>query len=544
VRGYLALCVLIVLASAFSGAGARGSMGAAINAPAFIAIQCGLAGMVLLAAHLTFFRHRHVAPVSVVAVVALGVVLALLRTVSAGAIRSAQGYEVIDAALIESTATTVVVLAVLMPALSYALATRDWYTSERVRLIARDVEIHAERLRASGAIDTAREALGGMVDSQLEASRSTAAAIRASTTPDAERMADLLMSTAQQSVRPLSHDLWTPADRPYPSMSWRQVAACEARHHPLPILVPAVGFLVVAAPLLAARTGGPSALVLAAVALTSIALVFAAGRQVIARHPQRAVPVILGALLIAPLPMVVIGMEWFGVSPAAYLPTVLLLALLVVAGGAPAAATETADATIDGLRAMVAAREVQQRALDQEHARIRRELAAHLHGTLQPRLVNASHLVREAARDGDGERLRAAMLDAETALGAIPATPPATASLDEVVDAARGEWSCLLDIAWDVQVTRNPAASGAPVADVIRESLANAVVHGHATEADVRVRERDGVLTVTITDNGIGPQRGAPGLGAELLDAATAMRWELLTREEGSGSVLIATIGA
>ncbi len=541
-RGYAVLCVLLVVGVALADVTALGSGVAPGGTPLFVVVQWLLAGAVLLLAHLTVFKHRSVRPVPIWAVVVLGGVLALARPAYVIAIRGAQGQQPVEGLLIRTTGIWIVIVAILLPALAYVFATRAWYSGERARLIARDVEVEAERLRASGAIETARAVLRGTVDQHLDASRARAAAMRARGETDAELIADLLMDTARDSVRPLSHGLWVTPRQDYPSMSWRQVAAFEARRNPLPILVPSVGFVLISTPLILATSGWAGALVLAVVALVSIGVVFRVGRRCIRARSGLTVPVVVGAVLAAPVPIIALSAVWFGNSAAAFAPAVLLLALLLIAGGIPAAASDIASDTIADLEAMVVEREVAQLALNQEHARIRRELAAHLHGTLQPRLVNASHAVREAALGGDVVRLEVAMRDAETAL-ALTDDPAATGpcSLAQVVDTAQRDWSRLLVITWDVQAAGSLSAPAAAVAEVLRESLANAVVHGHATAANVGMARAGDDVVVIVTDNGVGPQHGGRGLGSEVLDAATARRWTLQSHE-GGGSVVTAAI--
>jgi signal transduction histidine kinase len=543
-RGYAVLCVLVVVGMASADFTPLGSGVAPGSTPLFVVVQWLLAGAMLLLAHLTVFRHRSVRPVPIWAVVLLGAVLALARPACVIAIRAAQGQYPIEGLLIRTTGVWMVIVAILLPALAYVFATRAWYSGERARLIARDVEVEAERLRASGAIETAREVLRGTVNQQLDASRASAADMRARGETDAEFVADLLMHTARDSVRPLSHGLWVPPREDYPSVSWRQVAAFEARRNPLPILVPSVGFVLISTPLMVATSGWAGAFVLAVVALVSIGVVFRVGRRCIRARSGLTVPVVVGAVLAAPVPIIAVGATWFGSSVAAFAPAVVLLGLLLIVGGIPAAASGVARDTIADLEAMVAEREVAQLALNQEHARIRRELAAHLHGTLQPRLVNASHAVREAARGGDADRLEAAMRDAETALAlADDAAATGPYSLAQVVDTAQRDWSRLLVITWDIRAEEPQVAPAAAVAEVLREALANAVVHGQATAADVGMARDGDDLVVTVMDNGIGPQRGPRGLGAEVLDGATARRWTLQSRDAG-GSVVTASISA
>ncbi|MGI9188266.1 MAG: hypothetical protein ACR2J9_12260, partial [Gaiellales bacterium] len=478
-RGYAVLCVLLVIGTAMADVTALGYGVAPGDAPLFVVAQWLLMGGVLLAAHLTVFRSRSVRPVPVWAVSVLGGVMALARTACVIAIRTEQGQQVVDGLLIRGTGISMLIAAILLPATAYVFATRDWYSSTRARLIARDVEVEAERLRASGAIETALDVLRGTVNQQLDASRSSAAAMRARGETDAELIADLLMQTARDSVRPLSHELWAAPRQDYPSMSWRQVAAFETRRNPLPVLVPTVGFVAISSPLVVESSGWVGAFVLAAVAVVSIGAVFRVGRRCIRARGGLTIPVVVGAILVAVVPTTALGAAWFGISAAAFAPAVVLLTLLVIVGGIPAAASDLARDTIADLEAMVAEREVAQLALDQELARMRRALAAHLHGTLQPRLVNASHAVREAARGGDAVRLEAAMRDAEVALAAADdAAASGPCSLAQVVDVAQHDWSRMLEITWDVRVDEpRPAAVGV-VAEVLRELLANAVVHG------------------------------------------------------------------
>ena len=541
-RGYVVLCVLTVIGSVIGGGTVWGTAGVPGPPVLFIAAQCIGLGVILGVASVTVLRRRRTSPVSIWIVAAVGAICGPVRLAIGVAIRAAAGDAPIDYDLVLSSINTALVAAIAVPALAYALATRAWYTSERQRLIVRDVQIQAERLRASGAIDAARELLVQAVDAELAASRARATTLSASSAPDGDQMADLLMQTARESVRPLSHELWGEHQLAYPSVTWREVVACEARRHPLPILVPSLGFLVITGPVLLRSLGLAGALITAAVALVAIGVIFRLGRIAIARRRVSPVVVIALALVLTTAPIALVATGLFSASIMAFAPMAAVLLLLLIAGGAPAAANETADAVIAELQAMVAAREVEQLALEQEHDRIRRELARHLHGTLQPRLVNASHVVREAAGMGDAATLEVAMREAALALTPTEQETVGPSSLTQVMDAAQHDWSRLLDLTFDAPVGQPWTPCAPAVAEVIRESLANAVVHGHATEAAVQVREHEGGLVVTVTDNGAGPQHGAPGLGAHVLDAATAGQWTLQAGPGEGGSILRATI--
>jgi len=49
-------------------------------------------------------------------------------------------------------------------------------------------------------------------------------------------------------------------------------------------------------------------------------------------------------------------------------------------------------------------------------------------------------------------------------------------------------------------------------------------------------------IAVVITDDGVGPQGGPPGLGTKALNSVTAGHWALEPAPVGTGAVLTATI--
>ena len=80
------------------------------------------------------------------------------------------------------------------------------------------------------------------------------------------------------------------------------------------------------------------------------------------------------------------------------------------------------------------------------------------------------------------------------------------------------------------------------IIDVVTEGLTNAVRHGLATAVTIDITAtapdtQAASLQVTVTDNGVGPRQGTPGLGTHLLDIVSPGGWSLRAGNDG-GAVL------
>ena len=118
-------------------------------------------------------------------------------------------------------------------------------------------------------------------------------------------------------------------------------------------------------------------------------------------------------------------------------------------------------------------------------------------------------------------------------------SPETNVATGDPRDRIAAEWRGLLHIEWDLPDGDPP--NDPRIADTIRECLANAVVHGHASTARIRI-SRDGFdVEIEVEDDGVGPRGGAPGMGAAVLNESTGGRWRL---EQGTfgGAILRARV--
>ena len=70
----------------------------------------------------------------------------------------------------------------------------------------------------------------------------------------------------------------------------------------------------------------------------------------------------------------------------------------------------------------------------------------------------------------------------------------------------------------DIEVTSAPYETRLGAYRIVEQSLLNSAMHGHASECEVSIRERAGVLDVFVRDNGAGlPDVVVAGLGSTLV---------------------------
>lgn len=509
-----------------------------------VVAQCLLIGVWLLIADRTILRRRRIRPVPIWVVFAVSGAVGPLRMVPAALLTP-------ESLAVSSTDTTLTAFAAVVsivalnsltaPVVAYVLATRDWYVTERARLLTLEVEAEERRLRAVGALDAMRALAVRATDRDVRSVQADARDVLDATTDPVE-VADALLAAARSGVRPLGHALASPPDlsRGVPHVSIAAVIAAFLRRRPLPIAVPLGIFAVVAVPRIFNRLPPVEATVTALLALVGTVAVFAAARPVVRRLPAFAIPIAVVACLLAVLPAA-IARDAFSdsgvVRPLLTIGIALFTALF--ATGMVLAASDTATQLLQSLRAPVERAEVERLALDRARADLERELGRHLHASVQSGLVAASYAIQDAVARGDVEAQDAALRAARELLDERIEVAGDDRAGDDAVDlpaAVAGEWATIIAVRWDPDPP--PAAAGTrDVLRLLRECLSNAVIHGHARHADVRISATPTSVLVEVRDDGVGPTGGDAGLGSAVLDDLTGGAWTLDAGEDGVGAV-------
>jgi signal transduction histidine kinase len=227
--------------------------------------------------------------------------------------------------------------------------------------------------------------------------------------------------------------------------------------------------------------------------------------------------------------------------PIANLTLPLFTALF--ATGMVLAASDTAVELLNSLRAPLRRAEVERLAIDRARVDLERELGRHLHASVQSGLIAASYAIQDAVARGDLEAQEAALRAARDLLDARIDMGDGTAATESQVDlcaAVEREWATIITVHWE------PAppieANTRDVVLLLRECLSNAVIHGHARHATIRIGTADTALLIEVEDDGVGPTGGGTGLGSAVLDDLTHGAWQLTGAPGAAGSIVRARI--
>jgi signal transduction histidine kinase len=170
---------------------------------------------------------------------------------------------------------------------------------------------------------------------------------------------------------------------------------------------------------------------------------------------------------------------------------------------------------------------------------MQRDLALYLHSTVQAGLVASAYAMQDAAARGDEDALEQAIIEARGAAARVGehALAPVERELAAMRASIDETWQGLLDVGWTLPAGALEAQQLERVSNVVQECLANALIHGAATEATVRIVIEDDCAIVELTDNGRGVGDGKPGLGSAVLNEATAGQWTIATVPTGGAQV-------
>jgi signal transduction histidine kinase len=226
--------------------------------------------------------------------------------------------------------------------------------------------------------------------------------------------------------------------------------------------------------------------------------------------------------------------------------------LVQAAGAAARLALENARLQADMRAQLVQVQESRVRivaAADEERRRIERDL----HDGAQQRLVSLALQLRTAQRRLDGGEtdpavealLASAVTELQVAVGELRelarGVHPAILTeegLAAAIESLAGRSPVPVEL--DVLEERLPAQVEATAYFLVCEALANVAKHAEASRAEVCVSRRDGLLSVQVTDDGLGGARPAEGTGLSgLADRVEALGGRLRVESPAGGGTRI-----
>lgn len=481
-------------------------------------------GLILWLSGITWLRHRREHPAPVIAIIALGAVIGLVRSSSMYAVSVAMGIQDPDTPLAWARTIT----GGMQGAASYPLAVLAFsliatYREQRRRLVAQQISWETRRLQDAREWEEIRDGVITPITGELQALGNDLD----------ERVIGI--DEASEAVRRRAHALWGEA-QPAPTaprVRWGTAIAASLRSRPFATLLILAIWLPTAFGTALAVGEIPRAPLGALISAAMIAVVFEAANALV-RRSQALWPValILGLgiaiVLTSPSLSLVGGMPAQGRTAYSVINAVWLV-LLVILTAIVMGALRRGETILAEMHDAVDATTVETLAQEEQRRRIVQEVAATLHGSLQGRLAS----LPDPDTAGDAVRETLARLQMRT-------TPAVDATAEDVARGALDQWQSLLEIRLQAPRDTLDLHIAQAVSDVLEECVANAFRHGRASQVDCIIDVQSQHVRIRVHDNGGGgtAPEGPPGLGSRILDSSGS--W---TREYGqSGTTVIVSV--
>lgn len=163
---------------------------------------------------------------------------------------------------------------------------------------------------------------------------------------------------------------------------------------------------------------------------------------------------------------------------------------------------------------------------------INRELARFLHGTLQTRISASAFRFRNShATDFDFDAECQKVLEhfeLEMEFNNFFNSKSLTHSMNKLKDSWAPILNCQITIEADEE--RISWTSVSKICDLINEALSNALRHGNADSAEIKIFDSLSDIFVIVINNGHPTASSSGGLGSKVFDELTNKRWELKNR--------------
>ena len=163
-------------------------------------------------------------------------------------------------------------------------------------------------------------------------------------------------------------------------------------------------------------------------------------------------------------------------------------------------------------------------------AKKRRSFANQIHGEAQSRLMSV--VLRNEAGGGLDKNFAIKELNAVADL--IDSGPKLFTSLEQSLSSLKQNWSGFVEIDYEVDAGHLSETDQQVLYSIIEEGVSNALRHGLADRVEIRLADSE----LSITDNGMGPKKGNPGIGTQLVQSF-AKDWELSARHDGGTQLKI-----
>lgn len=488
----------------------------------------------------TAFRNRATQPVPISWVALLGFALGFIKSLLTTNLVTVLEPKLIVPTIGLRASVTGLTIAATLPIGAYIMHQFDQVRQERFALLEERIRYSQLQLQEQELTKqlrlTAVEAVSSDISESMNAIRRT---MDQTQQWDLEArwtaLSDTITEIAQSRIRPLSRELWDRASDRLQSLQVRDLMKLALLQY---CFAPGFVSLIYGMSVFAwgARWNGVTYQLLWSIGVSGV--IFAVARPiryVVRRLDSLVLALILPAVVgagIAALPAPLNTQQAVGSLGASIAVTSAWMAIVNVLAAFGAAAVAGPAALLQRLEAEVSDQRVRAWAAQRETRRISRELAKHIHGRLQSRLMAAS------LSQGSADTTAIAELEQTLTAPLAEFLNPASLTVEQAIEQVCQNWQGLLDVSCDIDPSVTLIGHDAEfVVAVIEEALTNASRHGWADKAEIRLDQSGSHVTLEVADNGVGPRIGEPGLGTKLYSSDLRASWSLDARD-GGGSVL------
>ena len=507
--------------------------------------------LLIYLAHLTLYRNRETTPVPVVWIFIIGFVFGAIKGASTAAISVGLNLESDLNAEIVGRALPAGLLGLAgVPSMALLMHALHEFRRKRAELIAEQLFIESKEVQSHELIATMGAQLREKVEGDLGVLMEDLKNSLDSDSGQADSwqlIADDLRTTANETVRDVSHGLWERPASKVDEISFLDLARAmiTTSAFPLRYIIPIL--LVSAAPVNIRDHGTDDLLVRLLALAVSTSITYLIASWAIKKFVDNRYQIYLSALVLAgvfpPLGAIVIfndsvNQHFIGVSItiALWLPT------LTITCGLIDTALKQRQEILDELQKRIDKSRIRTVSENNEAIRLSNDMAKYLHGNLQSRLMASAFAIEAAGRAQDAgalaQEIEKARQSIQTPFDQFTGSElePISIELPKLLKMWDGVLKTEINIAGSddfvsVTDTRN-------IIHIIEECFSNSLRHGLATEATIILIATGTGISLSVIDNGLGPRDGLPGLGSSLFNSIAGSNWSLVRGPDGIGTQL------
>lgn len=507
--------------------------------------------LLIYLAHLTLYRNRETTPVPVVWIFIIGFVFGAIKGASTAAISVGLNLESDLNAEITGRALPAGLLGLAgVPSLALLMNALHEFRQQRAKLIAEQLFIESKELQSHELIATMSAQLREKVEGDLGILMEDLKTSLGSNSREFDSwqlIADDLRTTANETVRNVSHKLWERPASKVDEISFFALARAMITTSAFPLRYILPILLLSAVPINIKDHGTDELLMRLLVITLSISVIYVVSTWAIKKFVAYRYQIYLSALVLAGLIPSVgaivifndpVNQHFIGVS----ITNVLWLPTLTITCGLIDTALKQRQEILDELQSRIDKSRIRTVSENNEAIRLSNDMAKYLHGNLQSRLMASAFAIEAAGRAQDAGALAQEIEKARQSI-----QTPFDQFTGNELEAISVELPKLMKM-WDgvLKTELNIAGSDDFVSatdtrniiHIIEECFSNSLRHGLATEATIILIATGTGISLSVIDNGLGPRDGLPGLGSSLFNSIAGSNWSLVRGPDGIGTQL------